>query len=84
MASKRARAEASGSGSGGGARTQPPPYQINLPKAAQRQNLIALDRRELKPTLFYCQFTCEKLGINDQVVKFAQNLGWVLGLSNAE
>ena len=82
MASKSKRSRGEGSGSGGGEnirntqQPQPPTYRINLPHGSQRSQLAALDRRDIRPTLFYCQFTCEMLGINEDVVRFSRNLGF--------
>ena len=65
----------SGAGSSGG-RAQPPPFNITLPHAAQRTKLAALDRRAIKPTLFYSQHDCDMIGIDEKVKELAVNLGF--------
>ena len=61
---------------GSGGRAQPPPFNITLLQAAQRIKLAELDRRAVKPTLFYSQHDCDQIRIDEKVKELAGNLGF--------
>ena len=52
------------------------PYRVHLPNETHRKKYVELERRGVKPTLFYDRHTCEELGIDDQVRELSNDLGF--------
>lgn len=73
MGSKRHKGESSSSN---------PPYNVSLAKAEHRTKFLELDRRNILTTLFFCAHTTIVLNIRDQVIDFAETLGFAPFLNN--